>query len=193
MLQKLKRRRPSPAMVVALVALVAALGGTAYAAGRINGNSIVNQSIGGGKLKKKTLTGSQVNVNKLGEVPLAKRTPHTFWAVVHNPAGQGNATLTRASDAGVMHLAARRGLRPDQHLARRPERDRSPHQGQNRRQPGQRLQPDRRLPIGISATGRRGSGPSRRDQPPWTANLIFLLPFLAPCGTRPSGASNCAA
>jgi hypothetical protein len=33
-----------------------------------------------------------------GEVPLAKRTTHTFWAVVHHPAGAGNATLTRASD-----------------------------------------------------------------------------------------------
>lgn len=102
MLQKLKRRCPSPAMIVALVALVAALGGTAYGAGRINGKSIVKQSIGGGKLKKKTLTGFQINVNKLGEVPLAKRTTHTFWAVVHNPAGPNNATLTRASDAGAI-------------------------------------------------------------------------------------------
>jgi hypothetical protein len=102
MLHKLKRRRPSPAMIVALVALVAALGGTAYAAGRINGNSIVKQSIGGGKLKKNTLTGYQINVNKLGEVPLAKRTTHTFWAVVHNPAGKGNATLTRSSDYGAI-------------------------------------------------------------------------------------------
>jgi hypothetical protein len=102
MLQKLRPRRPAPAMVVALVALVAAFGGTAYAAGQINGNSIQKQSIGGGKLKKQTLTGYQINVNKLGEVPLAKRTTHTFWAVVHNPAGQGNATLSRASDAGVI-------------------------------------------------------------------------------------------
>src|ERR1700733_10208699 len=31
---------------------------------------------------------------------------------------------------------------------------------------------------------------NRRGQPPWTANLIFLLPFLAISGTRPSGASN---
>jgi hypothetical protein len=89
-------------MIVALVALVVAFGGTAYAAGQINGNSIQKQSIGGGKLKKRTLTGYQVNVNKLGEVPLAKRTTHTFWAVVHNPAGKGNATLSRASDAGVI-------------------------------------------------------------------------------------------
>jgi hypothetical protein len=102
MLQKLKRRAPSPAMIVALVALVAALGGTAYAAGQINGNSIMKQSIGGGKLKKQTLTGYQVNVNKLGEVPLAKRTTHTFWAVVHNPSGPGNATLTRSSDNGAI-------------------------------------------------------------------------------------------
>ena len=102
MSQKLRSRRPSPAMIVALVALVAALGGTAYAAGRINGNSIQRQSIGGGKLKKKTLTGAQINVNKLGEVPLAKRTTHTFWAVVHNPAGKGNATLTRVSDNGAI-------------------------------------------------------------------------------------------
>ena len=101
MLQKLRPRRPSPAMIVALVALVAALGGTAYAAGQINGNSIVKQSIGGGKLKKQTLTSYQVNVAKLGEVPLAKRTTHTFWAVVHNPAGPSNAALTRSSDAGA--------------------------------------------------------------------------------------------
>ncbi|MFT3865607.1 MAG: hypothetical protein QM729_15170 [Solirubrobacterales bacterium] len=102
MLQKLRRRAPSPAMIVALVALVAALGGTAYAAGQINGNSIKKQSIGAGKLKKKTLTGYQINLNKLGEVPLAKRTTHTFWAVVHNPAGAGNASLTRSSDAGAI-------------------------------------------------------------------------------------------
>src|ERR1700761_3175488 len=100
MSQKLWRRRPSPAMIVALVALVAALGGTAYAAGQINGNSIQKQSIGGGKLKQKTLTGYQINVNKLGEVPLAKRTTHTFWAVVHNPAGPNNATLRRTPNNG---------------------------------------------------------------------------------------------
>jgi hypothetical protein len=109
MLQKLKRRRPSPAMIVALVALVAAFGGTAYAAGQINGNSIMKGSIGGGKLKKQTLTGYQVNVNKLGEVPLAKRTTHTFWAVVHNPSGPGNATLSRSSDNGAISATEANG------------------------------------------------------------------------------------
>src|SRR4249919_3932318 len=95
------RKRPSPAMIVALIALAVALGGTAYAAQHINGGAIMKQTIGGGKLKKKTLTGYQINTNKLGVVPSAKRAAHTYWAVVDNPAGTGNAALARASDAGI--------------------------------------------------------------------------------------------
>ena len=97
----LKNRRPSPAMVVAVIALIVALAGTAYAAQTINGGAIKKQTIGGGKLKKKTLTGFQINTNKLGVVPSAKRAAHTYWAVVNNPASPGNATLARASDAGI--------------------------------------------------------------------------------------------
>jgi hypothetical protein len=106
MLSKLKRLRPSPAMVVALLALVVALGGTAYAAGQINGGSIQKQSIGAGKLKKKTLTGYQINTRKLGVVPAAELAKNTFWAVVNNPAGVGNATLARASNAGTTAVEA---------------------------------------------------------------------------------------
>jgi len=99
-MRKLFKRRPSPALIVAMIALVVALGGTAYAA-QINGSSIVKQSIGGGKLKQKTLTGYQINTNKLGVVPTAKRATNTLWAVVNNPAGPGNATLARASDSTI--------------------------------------------------------------------------------------------
>jgi hypothetical protein len=100
----LRGKMPSPAMVVAVVALIVALAGTAYAAQTINGGAIKKQTIGGGKLKKKTLTGYQINTNKLGVVPAAKaanRATHTFWAVVSNPAGPENATLARASDSGI--------------------------------------------------------------------------------------------
>jgi len=97
----LRRRKPSPAMVVATIALVVALAGTAYAAQTINGGAIKKQTIGGGKLKHKTLTGFQINTNKLGVVPAAKRAAHTYWAVVNNPANPGNAALSRASDAGI--------------------------------------------------------------------------------------------
>jgi hypothetical protein len=93
--------KPSPAMVVALLALLVALAGTAYAAQSINGGAIKKHTIGGGKIKHKTLTGYQINTNKLGVVPTAKRATHTYWAVVNNPAGPGNAALARASDSGI--------------------------------------------------------------------------------------------
>ena len=88
-------------MVVAIVALIAALAGTAYAAQNINGGAIKKQTIGGGKLKHKTLTGFQINTNKLGTVPSARRAYHTYWAVVNNPTNPGNAALARASDEGI--------------------------------------------------------------------------------------------
>ncbi|HYP55076.1 MAG TPA: hypothetical protein VEQ41_02075, partial [Solirubrobacterales bacterium] len=63
--------------------------------------AIKKQTIGGGKLKKDTLTGFQINNNKLGVVPSARRATHTYWAVVNNPAAPGNATLVRASAPGI--------------------------------------------------------------------------------------------
>jgi hypothetical protein len=100
-MDKLKQRLPSPAMVVASIALVVALAGTAYAAQTINGGAIKKQTIGAGKLKHKTLTGYQINTDKLGIVPAAQRASHTYWAVVNNPPGAGNAALARASDPGI--------------------------------------------------------------------------------------------
>jgi len=100
-MNRLKSRRPSPAMVVASIALIVALAGTAVAAQTINGGAIKKQTIGGGKLKRKTLTGFQINTNKLGVVPKARDATNTYWVVVNNPGGAGNATLARASDAGI--------------------------------------------------------------------------------------------
>ena len=168
-MRRLRSSRPSPAMVVAMIALITALAGTAYAAQTINGGAIKKQTIGGGKLKKKTLTGFQINTNKLGVVPTAKRATHTYWAVVNNPASPGNATLARASDPGITategggavavvfpqhhrlrqcrrsqqrrHHGALGRLRTDQHRARQRQCGRSPHTGRERRQRGRRLPP----------------------------------------------------
>lgn len=100
-MSKPKGRLPSPALIVAIAALIVALAGTAYAAQTINGGAIMKQSIGGGKLKRNTLTGYQIKINKIGVVPAAKRAAHTYWAVVSNPSGPRNATLVRASDEGI--------------------------------------------------------------------------------------------
>lgn len=99
-------RRPSPAMLVALIALMTALAGTAYAAQTINGGAIKKQTIGGGKIKPDTLTGFQIKNSKLGVVPAAEKATNTYWAAVNNPAGAGNATLARASGAGITVVEA---------------------------------------------------------------------------------------
>ena len=84
-------RRQAPALVVACVALVAALGGTVYAAKRINGktikakslpgNRLVPRSVPGNRLKPGALTGNslapgsitgiQIDASTLGQVPSA--------------------------------------------------------------------------------------------------------------------------
>jgi hypothetical protein len=58
-------------MAVALLALFVALGGSGYAATRVNGRTIVDRSISGSKLKHNTLTGAQINESRLGTVPSA--------------------------------------------------------------------------------------------------------------------------
>ena len=50
----LRRYRPSPATLIALLALGIALGGTAYAATKINGKNIALRTLPGKALKKKS-------------------------------------------------------------------------------------------------------------------------------------------
>jgi hypothetical protein len=84
-------RRPSPATIVALVALFAALAGSAYAAGRIDGRTLRVKSLPGNRLKLgsvpanrlkpgapptataivEPITGSQIDERSLGQVPSA--------------------------------------------------------------------------------------------------------------------------
>jgi hypothetical protein len=86
-------RRQGPALVVAVVALVAALGGTVYAAGKINGHAVKVKSlpgnrlalasvpgnrlkpgaINGSQLAPGSVTGVQIDVSTLGQVPSAAR------------------------------------------------------------------------------------------------------------------------
>jgi hypothetical protein len=67
----LKRWRPSPAMLVALLALFVAMGGSVYAANKISGKTIKKASLPGNRIKKNSLTGKQVKESTLGTVPKA--------------------------------------------------------------------------------------------------------------------------
>ena len=100
--------RPSPALVIAVIALIVALGGTGYAAITLPANSVGNEqlkrravtttkihrnAVTGSKVKRDTLRGRDVNESTLAKVPNARR------ADVANNAGTANSANT-ANTAG---------------------------------------------------------------------------------------------
>ncbi len=60
-----KLLRPSPAMVVAVIALIAGLGGGAYAATLVTGAQIKNNSITGADIRNSSLTGNDIRNESL--------------------------------------------------------------------------------------------------------------------------------
>ena len=74
--RKLSRYVPSPAMVVACLALTVALAGTSYAAIKLPANSVGTAqlkrgAVTGAKVKKNTITGTQIRETTLERVPKA--------------------------------------------------------------------------------------------------------------------------
>jgi hypothetical protein len=97
-------RLPSPAMVVACIALAVALGGTSYAAVRLPANSVGTKqlkrgAVTGVKVKGNTLTGTQINESRLGRVPAADSAPVARLDYVSAGAAvpDGAATVTRGT------------------------------------------------------------------------------------------------
>jgi hypothetical protein len=110
MLKRMRPRRPSPAMVVALIALVGAFGGSAIAdeavqvSKLIKGSKIKKRSLPGNRLKKNTLGGTEINESRVGKVPSAtnadKATTATNATNALNATNATNATsATNATNA----------------------------------------------------------------------------------------------
>ena len=98
-MKKVLRRRPSASMLVAMAALVVASSGTAIAASLVNGDGLIKKhSLSGNRLRNHTITGTQVNLNKLGKVPSAKNADHATSAATATSA-------TSATAASVANLA----------------------------------------------------------------------------------------
>ncbi len=57
--------RPTPAAIVALIALVAALAGSAYAGGRINGRTVKVKSLPGNRLKPSSVPGNRLKPHSI--------------------------------------------------------------------------------------------------------------------------------
>jgi hypothetical protein len=88
-MQEARTRRPSPALIVAIIALIASLTGTSFAAVKLGKNSvgskqlkaksvttgkIANNAVTGAKVAASTLTSADINISQLGTVPNATNT-----------------------------------------------------------------------------------------------------------------------
>lgn len=92
-------RRQAPALVVAAVALVAALGGTVYAAGKINGHAIKVKSLPGNRLA-------------MGSVPANRLKPGTIPSLQLTPGSIQGDRLAPGSVTGVQVDASTLGQVP---------------------------------------------------------------------------------
>jgi hypothetical protein len=98
------RRFFKPSTIVAIVALVVAASGTAVAATKLaNGDKLIKKgTLSGNRLRKHTLTGTQINVKKLGTVPKATNANHATSATSATSA----TTATSATNAANASNAA---------------------------------------------------------------------------------------
>jgi hypothetical protein len=119
-------RRPSPALLISLIALFAALGGTVYAAAKINGKAIKVKSLPGnrlrpgsvpgnrlkpgaiaaGQLQPNSIGGAQINEATLGQVPSAVHADSAESATdaqtALNSINAVNATTVNGHGAGCL-------------------------------------------------------------------------------------------
>lgn len=117
-------RRQAPALVVAGLALVAATGGTVYAAGKINGRAVKVKSLPGNRLAigsvpgnrlkpgairgvqlaPGSITGIQIDASTLGQVPSAIHAEHALSAddaeTALNAVNAQNANTVNGYEAG---------------------------------------------------------------------------------------------
>jgi hypothetical protein len=99
--------RPTPALIVAVVALFMALGGTSYAALKITGKNVANSTLSGVDIKNRSLGpqehkpdslgGAQINEALLGPVPKATDAD----ALGGQPASAFMVKQTRAFEAPI--------------------------------------------------------------------------------------------
>jgi hypothetical protein len=94
-------RRPSPALVIAVLALVVALGGTAYAVKQINGSTIKKRSIPGDRIRNNALTGTQINEARLGRVNEARNATNSKFAL-RSSAADSAANALNAGNASAL-------------------------------------------------------------------------------------------
>src|SRR3954453_7886338 len=105
-------RRPSPSMVVSIVALVLALGGGAYAAGTIGTSDIKKGAVTRSKLHSNAVTSSKVKNHSLlrkdfknGQLPRGARGPRGFRGATGPRGPAGASALSTVPSGQTIHGA----------------------------------------------------------------------------------------
>jgi hypothetical protein len=116
---RFRSRRPSPALVVAVIALIVALGGTGYAAVTLPANSVGSKqlkrkavttnkirdnAVTGSKVKRNTLRGRNINESTLAQVPNARHADAADRATSAGSADRAS-TATTANTANTANTA----------------------------------------------------------------------------------------
>lgn len=117
-------RRPSPAMVVACIALFMAMGGVSYglATGSINSREIKNNTIRGKDIRNRTIAsrdvkrdglgGLTINEGRLGTVPSAESISHTAVVTAGGTFRRGRGVSSAArTGAGRYQVIFNRDVR----------------------------------------------------------------------------------
>jgi hypothetical protein len=92
---RLSKLRPSPAMVVALIALFVALGGGAYAAIVVTGKNVRNGSLTGVDFKQRSLHGSKLRADSIGGGSIKESTLGPVTALSHSAVVAATGQLVR--------------------------------------------------------------------------------------------------
>jgi hypothetical protein len=107
-MSRMSKLRPSPAMVVALIALFVALGGSAYAL-VITGGDVKNGSLTGVDFKKRSLHGSKLRADSIGGGSIKEDTLGPVQAIAHHAVVTGAGVLARGRGvSSVVRIAAGR-------------------------------------------------------------------------------------
>ena len=98
----MRLKRPSPALVISCLALAVALGGSGYAAVKLNGSQLVNRSVAGVKVKKDTLGKTEINEASIASVtPVFNMRPGPFTGGVTSTfKTKGGSIVIQASGSG---------------------------------------------------------------------------------------------
>jgi hypothetical protein len=118
-MKRILRHRPSPAMVVACLALAISLGGTSYAAIKLPKNSVgakqlKKNAVTGPKIKNNAITGADVNEASLAQVPAAVNATNATSAAnaakAANAANAANSALLQGKPASAFATVAQEAV-----------------------------------------------------------------------------------